>query len=290
MLIRRERDGDISAIDAVHRAAFARAEDAAEPAEVAATPAEVAATPGQAAAAHAQVATTPGQATATPAQVATAPAENPTAPAENPATPAEVATAPRQNATAPGQVAAAHAQVATTPGQNAAAHAQVATTPGQNAAAHAQVATTPGQEAAEPAEVALVHQLRADAAWMPTLSLVAEVLGRVVGHVCLTRAGVGPYPVLALGPIGVLPEHQRAGVGSALMHAALGAADALDEPLVALLGSLEYYPRFGFQPGPRLGIFPDNPAWTSHFQVRPLTTYEPGLTGEFRYADPFYAL
>ncbi|MFF0489590.1 GNAT family N-acetyltransferase [Nocardia sp. NPDC004068] len=143
---------------------------------------------------------------------------------------------------------------------------------------------------AEPAEVALVHRLRGDPAWMPTLSMVAQFGEAVVGHVCLTRAGVGPFPVLALGPIGVLPDRQGAGVGSALVHAALGAADALDEPLVGLLGSLDYYPRFGFVPGARLGIVPDEPSWATHFQVRALSTYETGIVGEFRYAEPFYAL
>lgn len=143
---------------------------------------------------------------------------------------------------------------------------------------------------AEPAEVGLVHRLRTDSGWMPTLSLVAEDHDRVVGHVCLTRAGVGPFPVLALGPIGVLPDHQHAGVGSGLMHAALGAADALDEPLVGLLGSLRYYPRFGFVPGARLGVVPDEPSWASHFQVRPLSAYESGITGEFHYPDPFYGI
>ncbi|MBU3060763.1 N-acetyltransferase [Nocardia sp. NEAU-G5] len=143
---------------------------------------------------------------------------------------------------------------------------------------------------ADPPEVALVHRLRSDSGWMPTLSLVAQDHERVVGHVCLTRAGVGPFPVLALGPIGVLPERQGAGVGAALMHAALGAADALDEPLVGLLGSLEYYPRFGFVPGTRLGIVPDEPSWASHFQVRTLTAYEPGMTGGFRYCEPFYGV
>ncbi|WP_024801933.1 GNAT family N-acetyltransferase [Nocardia sp. BMG51109] len=148
---------------------------------------------------------------------------------------------------------------------------------------------SPGASA-DPAEVALVHRLRSDSGWIPTLSMVAEVNDRVVGHVCLTRAGVGPFPVLALGPIGVLPGHQGDGVGSALMHAALGAADALDEPLVGLLGSLDYYPRFGFVRGSRAGILPDEPTWASHFQVRPLTAYETGIAGEFRYAEPFYSL
>ncbi|MGW4531584.1 GNAT family N-acetyltransferase [Nocardia sp. NPDC004340] len=143
----------------------------------------------------------------------------------------------------------------------------------------------------DPVEVGLVHTLRDDAAvWVPTLSLVAEVHDRVVGHVCLTRATVGPFPVLALGPLGVLPNHQAAGIGSALMHAALGAADALDEPLVGLLGSLEYYPRFGFVPGARVGIIPDQPDWATHFQVRTLTAYELEIKGDFHYAEAFYKL
>ncbi|WP_435591451.1 GNAT family N-acetyltransferase [Nocardia sp. bgisy118] len=147
-----------------------------------------------------------------------------------------------------------------------------------------------GLSPAEPPEVDLVARLRSDAGWIPTLSLVAVEFDTVIGHVCLTRAAVGPFPALGLGPLGVHAEHQGVGVGSALMHAALGAADALDEPLVGLLGSLDYYPRFGFVPAARLGIAPDEPDWVSHFQVRPLTTYEDQITGEFHYAEPFYEL
>ncbi|MGW1743600.1 GNAT family N-acetyltransferase [Nocardia sp. NPDC001965] len=141
-----------------------------------------------------------------------------------------------------------------------------------------------------PPEVALVSRLRTDPGWIPTLSMVVVDRETVAGHVCVTRATVGPFPVLALGPIGIRPDLQRRGAGSALMHAVLGAADALDEPLVGLLGSLDYYPRFGFQPGSRLGIVPDRPEWASHFQIRPLSAYDSQITGEFRYADPFYDL
>ncbi|MGN2635624.1 GNAT family N-acetyltransferase [Nocardia takedensis] len=143
---------------------------------------------------------------------------------------------------------------------------------------------------ADPPEVALVEALRGDPGWIPTLSLVAVEFEAVVGHVCLTRASVGPFPVLGLGPIGVLADRQRDGIGSALVHAALGAADALDEPLVCLLGSPEYYPRFGFVPAARLGIAPDDPDWVPHFQARALTAFEPQITGEFHYAEPFYDL
>jgi putative acetyltransferase len=71
------------------------------------------------------------------------------------------------------------------------------------------------------------------------------------------------------------------------MHAVLGAADAIDEPLVALLGSTAYYPRFGFRLASEYGITPKEPHWVPHFQVRTLTAYQPGLCGPFAYSEPF---
>lgn len=154
----------------------------------------------------------------------------------------------------------------------------------------AQYATSGGGGAQDPPEVALLAELRSDPGWIPTLSMVAVAGDTVVGHVCVTRATVGPFPVLALGPIGVLAERQHRGIGSALVHAVIGAADALDEPLIGLLGSPDYYPRFGFQPAERLGITPDRPEWAGHFQIRPLTAYDSQILGEFHYAGPFYTL
>lgn len=139
-------------------------------------------------------------------------------------------------------------------------------------------------------EAELVTSLRADEGWLPALSLVALDGDDVVGHVVCTRAHIGETPALGLGPLGVLPDRQSSGVGTALMHAVLGAAEALDEPIVVLLGHKDYYPRFGFRPAAELGISPPVAEWGDHFQARPLSAYTPTLRGGFVYATPFNEL
>jgi putative acetyltransferase len=76
-------------------------------------------------------------------------------------------------------------------------------------------------------------------------------------------------------------------VGSALVHAVLGAGDALGEPLVGLLGNPAYYHRFGFQISTGYQIAPPRPEWQPHFQVRMLTGYQTSIRGTFIYPKPF---
>jgi predicted N-acetyltransferase YhbS len=102
-----------------------------------------------------------------------------------------------------------------------------------------------------------------------------------------TRGWLEPLgvPVLGLGPLGVHPDAQGHGVGTALVHALIAIAEACDEKLVALLGAPAYYGRFGFVRSQELGIAPPDPAWGEHFQARQLSG--PPFEGTFRYAEPF---
>ncbi len=147
----------------------------------------------------------------------------------------------------------------------------------------------PGQPSGyEPPEARLLDELRAIPAWLPGLSLVAvSAVGDITGHVLCTRGHVDHYPVLALGPLAVRPDCQRRGVGSPLMHTVLGAADALGEPLIGLLGDPAYYRRFGFELSSAYQIAPPRPEWQPHFQVRVLTAYQPSVRGTFTYPEPF---
>nr|WP_147916118.1 N-acetyltransferase [Ruania zhangjianzhongii] len=144
----------------------------------------------------------------------------------------------------------------------------------------------PVEPGGDPGEVTLLSWLRADVGRIPELSFVAAEDGLVVGHVVASRARVEDRPALGLGPLSVLPHRQRSGIGAALMQAVLGAADALDEPLVGLLGDPAYYRRFGFVPAQTTGITAPDPSWGDYFQVRTLTRYD-GQSGRFHYAAPF---
>jgi len=129
------------------------------------------------------------------------------------------------------------------------------------------------------AEGDLVDALRGGPWWHPELSLVAERGGEIVGHVLLTDVELAGRPVLALGPIGVLPAHQRDGVGSALMADGLAAAARTDRGLITLLGNPAYYGRFGFTPCTEHGIVDIWAAPPGTFQVLRLPAYTPDLVG-----------
>ena len=152
---------------------------------------------------------------------------------------------------------------------------------------HAQAFRRTDAPEAVPPEVALFDALVEADDVIPQLSLVAVRDGDLVGHVVCSRATVEARTVAALGPIAVDPRYQLEGAGMAMMHAVLSSADALDVPLVGLLGSPEYYSRFGFALAETLGIESPYPELSHLFQVRTLAGYDSSITGRFRYAPAF---
>ncbi|WP_445155001.1 N-acetyltransferase [Arthrobacter sp. Hor0625] len=139
----------------------------------------------------------------------------------------------------------------------------------------------------EPEEVDLLRRLFDCPEYLPEFSIVAELDGELVGHVISTRGRAGELELLGLGPIGVLPRLQRHGIGSALMKETIDRANAAGERGIALLGSPDYYARFGFVPSTSLGVQAPDAAWGEHFQILPLALWPGGASGVFQYAQPF---
>lgn len=108
----------------------------------------------------------------------------------------------------------------------------------------------------QPNEANLVDSLREAGAII--CSLVAEEDGEIVGHILFSPATLSApgktTAIAALGPLAVLPEWQRRGVGGALIVAGLEVCRVAGNDLVIVLGHADYYPRFGFRPSAPLGI------------------------------------
>lgn len=105
-----------------------------------------------------------------------------------------------------------------------------------------------------PYEHWMVHELRSRDG-IKDLSLVAEVkreaAGEIVGHIICSKAEVRTkektIEVLNLGPLSVCPQHQRQGIGKALIEAMIKKAKELNYGAILFFGREEYYPQFGFK-------------------------------------------
>ncbi|WMX13343.1 N-acetyltransferase [Aureispira sp. CCB-E] len=97
----------------------------------------------------------------------------------------------------------------------------------------------------------LVERLRKSEAFVPELSLVAEVDGAIVGYILVSKLSIknqtSSVESLALAPVAVLPEFQQKGIGGQLIRKAHIIAQELGFKSIILLGHAEYYPKFGYQ-------------------------------------------
>lgn len=137
-----------------------------------------------------------------------------------------------------------------------------------------------------PNEAALVARLHADGA--AAIALVACIGGAVAGHILFSPM-IAPMRALALAPLAVAPEHQRRGIGAALVRAGMARAAAEGCQAVFVLGDPAYYRRFGFSAESARGFA--SPYAGPHLMVAALVGGNlPVTTGEIVHAPAFSAL
>jgi putative acetyltransferase len=141
----------------------------------------------------------------------------------------------------------------------------------------------------------LVHRLRSHGDFIPELDLLAELDGKLAGNIMYSRAKIvsadgREHSVLTFGPLSVLPEYQRQGIGSALIGHSTGAARALGYGAILIYGDPEYYRRFGFQPAESFSVTTAEGKFHPALQALELTKGElTGISGCFQ-ESPAYSL
>ena len=140
-----------------------------------------------------------------------------------------------------------------------------------------------------PTEANLVDALREQA--QPHVSLVAEANGVIVGHIMFSPVSLPGHlglRIMGLAPMAVAPEHQRKGIGSALVRAGLEECKQLGFGAVVVLGHPAYYPRFGFSSSARFGIGCEYDVPEEVFMVAELEAgFLDGASGKVKYHAAF---
>jgi putative acetyltransferase len=154
----------------------------------------------------------------------------------------------------------------------------------------ADVRETNEQAFGAPLEARLVDSLRGSA---DSISLVATVDDRVIGHILFTPVSIEPpvsVRVAGLAPMSVRPEYQRAGIGGQLVRAGIEECRRRGYSAVVLVGHPAYYPRFGFVPADTKGLECEFPVPREAFMVIELEADAlVGVAGVVRYRPEFAA-
>lgn len=119
-----------------------------------------------------------------------------------------------------------------------------------------------------------------------SVSLVAEVNEKIVGHVAFSLVTINEENLdwYGLGPISVLPELQKRGIGSKLIHKGMPAIQAIGAKGCVLEGSPKYYQRFGFKSYP--GLIYEGAPGLEYFMALPF--HEDVPKGKVEYHQAFY--
>ncbi|MBD2570351.1 GNAT family N-acetyltransferase [Anabaena lutea] len=139
-------------------------------------------------------------------------------------------------------------------------------------------------------EAKLIEKIRSSDRYIPELSLVAEIQGKIVGHILYSYIDLVNeeiLPVLGLAPLAVHPEFQKQEIGSTLVKASLEIADTRGDAIVIVLGHPAFYSRLGFQPSVHYQIESPFPVADEFFMVKTLSSYEKKYQGKVVYPPAF---
>jgi putative acetyltransferase len=98
----------------------------------------------------------------------------------------------------------------------------------------------------------IINSLRS--AGVLTLSMVAEIDSQIAGHIAFSPIAIsdGTTDWYGMGPVSVLPDHQKKGIGKALINEGLSLLRGMKGQGCALVGPPEYYKKFGFKNCPEM--------------------------------------
>ena len=139
----------------------------------------------------------------------------------------------------------------------------------------------------------LAEKLRKSDNFINELSLVAQKDNKIIGHVMSTRLDIvsdnKSYTSLALAPLSVHPDFQRMGVGTMLIKETFEIAKELGYNSIFVLGSDEYYPKFGFEKSTNFGISAPFDVPSEYFMAVELTKDAlKNVSGNLVYAKEFF--
>ena len=140
----------------------------------------------------------------------------------------------------------------------------------------------------------LVHRIRQCPAFIPQLNLVAVKNGIIVGHVMNIKSHISGddgkcYEVVSLGPISVLPQYQREGIGTELISEVKKIAKELGYRAILLYGNPAFYLKQGFEPAEKYGIRNSENMFADALHVYGLFAGAlDGLTGKYYENDIYY--
>lgn len=121
----------------------------------------------------------------------------------------------------------------------------------------------------------VLHEFRNNPDFIPELSLVLELDGKVIAHVMYAKAEIKKsagksVQIATFGPFSVMPEFQKQGYGEALLRHSFTLAREASIPAIAIEGDYDYYKKYGFRKGKYVGIIYEDDPTADYFLIKEL--------------------